>query len=202
VLKLASDAHGAEIAYAQLMANAIPPRSGGREYWEHVESVYRAYAAHGAVVPPERNEPPPEMVLYSPSNKWIVAVLDDDGTSHNSHIQACMVRHRYPDAIFMTFDAAEKAMDEAYCTSPETISTEDYETAYGCMPPVRSTMAGGMHVFRLAELYTSNVGTWYGRQGDQCYRFRGHKDMAIGEVVQKIRDARSPALAVTPDSLA
>lgn len=201
VLKLSADGHCAEIAYAQYMANAIPPRSGGREYWEHVESVHRAYAAHGAAVPPERNEPPPEMVLYSPANKWIVAVLDDDGTSQQSHQRVMLVRGRFPDAVLMTFSAAEKAIDEAYCTNPEAISAEDFESAFGCMPPVRSTMASGMHLFRLSELYENNVGTWYTRQGDQCYKFRGHKDMAIRDVVQTIHNASRAASAPTPSGM-
>ncbi|WP_454727773.1 MULTISPECIES: hypothetical protein [Cupriavidus] len=197
--------HAAEIAFSQYMANALPPpRSGGREYWEYVEGLHRSYVPDDAQgIPAARNEPAPDMVLYSAASKTIVAVLNDDGTSPASHVKVQRVRERHPDAAIMRLDAAERAIDEAYCTAPREISAEDFQASFGCMPPARSALDGGMHTFRLSELYAGNIANWYAKLGERCFTFRGHKDMPTQEVASMVRahanrmaspdDAQSPA---------
>lgn len=103
-------------------------------------------------------------VFYQPGNAWAIDVAVDSPNgmvAFYSRESLEDISKRYPGAVLVTSEEAQRMMVEAVKTSPIKISEEDFTAALEVLPPLHWQIHGDCSSFMSSEFHSGNVTNIY-----------------------------------------
>jgi hypothetical protein len=123
---------------------------------------------------------------YIPGNLHIHHIVDED----NLEIRAA-VEKRYPDGVWMNDHevfVAIKSVEDGLCGQWKTITKARYWELLECMFPKGWRKSEGHEIFRMSELYTSNIRDVQVRIGREYFTAMFRDTMSDDDIFESAHD--------------
>jgi hypothetical protein len=95
------------------------------------------------------------------------------------------LRAKYVDVRLGPLGEAHREVEASFFMDPVEVSYEDYNFAFGCLPP-KVLSGGGCQVFWLSELYYGDVAVFFAKAGERCFKLRALKTSTHAEIMGKV----------------
>ena len=102
-----------------------------------------------------------------------------------------------PDAVVLPFSEAlvleQQRQRRQYCRGPVQVTAEQWDDALNCLPPQRWVRGGSYESFRMSELLSGTIASFYVRVGRSLWTLNEEMDTSHDELVSQVIKAAAAA---------
>jgi hypothetical protein len=132
-----------------------------------------------------------EQYIFSPTSCSIIDVVNKKGLGAYSQKTLAEIQVDDPDAVIVTWEEYERAVDAKYITEAKPITKYEYDDYLSCLPPGRFGQKDGFEFFHNIEPITGAIVSWYGMRTRtrQCFGFADKYNISPDVIVGKFKKA-------------
>ncbi len=127
-------------------------------------------------------------VFYSASkNVAVDAIHPVTGLGLYSGNAQQLIEVEYGPLQRLPTEEAVALIEKGNLTNPALITEDEFNRAYGCLPPLNSGSAMGVRIFQLIELYCGRVTHTFAKlQDGRCFTWRDIAEAPRAQLAEKV----------------
>ncbi|MCK6422692.1 MAG: hypothetical protein L6Q73_17535 [Aquabacterium sp.] len=143
---------------------------------------------------------PNHTYYFSPAAQRVVDIAMPDGTGAHSRKTREQLLALHPDLRTGPAELALRTIEDTYLEAPRPVTEDDFEQAYGALPPLHSRHTARAHSFMLSEMHYGRVTRIYAhlRESGTYWTLRDRIDATHEDIERRCELALAGQTDATP----